>query len=377
MKMNGVAMKVTIPGKIGPYIFKEEIGCGKTSVVYHAVSTPPEEEEVAIKVVPKSQFRNQAEITKLQNEVSSLFKCQNYHVVRFINLYHDSVNFYLVTELCDTDLQVEVSKSGKFPEDEAKKIFKEIIESIKFVHSVGVAHRDIKLDNFLIKNSGKTKKIILSDFGFSLLVCEDKNCTIRCGTLAYLAPEIIKNEPYNPYLVDIWSAGVVLYSIVAGRFPWPTSNNDIMIEWITTRKLKFPDFFSEDLKNLIDLMLNLNPEERPTLNIILEHPWLKNVVIEKIEEPETKYKPPSFKALNEIFRSAAGQRVIVERNQNILKRQKVTKSLNADIKNTNKDLDKKKALPMSKDLREVLQKSHRLKIHSRSTKPKTEKNTIT
>ena len=99
----------------------------------------------------------------------------------------------------------------------AKYFFKQIVHGLAHIHSKNIAHRDIKLDNLLLDSSGRIK---IADFGVSKLSRRDELITDQCGTPAYIAPEILRDTGYHGTPVDVWSAGVVLYSMIYGTVPF-------------------------------------------------------------------------------------------------------------------------------------------------------------
>lgn len=312
MQINGAKnFKVCPPGKIGPYVIREEIGTGRTSAVYKAVNMSTNE-AVAIKILPKQQFQFQSELSRFQNEVSSIFKCQHPNIVSFINLFHDSLNLYLVMELADTDLQQIISRCGKMPLDQAQATFRQIAEAICYIHSMGIAHRDIKLENILVNSA--ERRVLLSDFGYSISPRDfDQLSTTKLGTLVYLPPEIVDNKPYNPFKADIWSCGILLYALLTAKFPWPTRNEEEIIQKIRIRKIEFPDNLSPGIINLINSMTDIIPDKRPSFQEILQHPWIRDISVDK-NLFTNKYHPNStFKVISQVFKDCMNQRVIVPR----------------------------------------------------------------
>lgn len=349
-------IKVSPPGKIGPYVIREEVGRGKTSIVYRAIDQTTQE-NVAIKIVPKQQFRNQAEMSKFQNEVSLLFRCHHPNVLFLINLLQDSLNFYMVTELCDQDLEKFILSNGKLCEKDAKFVFKQIIEAMSFVNDKGIAHRDVKLENVLIdlKNNGR---IVLSDFGFSLLAQDKASSHVKCGTIAYIAPEVLNGDQYNPFLSDVWSAGILLYALITQTFPWPTTSEEDMVKHIQARKISFPDYLSKEVIDLINQMTNIIPSKRPSFKKIMHHQWISDINLPVIESKTLLRSQPNFYSIREVFRSNFNQRVVFNRNIHPVSSCFYSKKM-------------PEGNEMKSDVLNVLQKSHRRAKLKNAAKRKT------
>ena len=128
----------------------------------------------------------------------------------------------LSMELCaGGDLLNYVRKRKKLDEEEAKVLFKQIIQGLGYIHKKRILHRDIKLDNILLDGKGKVK---IADFGVSKYVKPHDIMHEQSGTPAYIAPEILREKGYAGFQADIWSAGVVLYAMLFGTVPFKASN---------------------------------------------------------------------------------------------------------------------------------------------------------
>ena len=157
------------------------------------------------------------------------------------------------------------------------------MRAIEYIHNQSYAHRDITLNNILIGADGRAK---LTDFGLCKQVLSDSQKLLTtCGTLVYAAPEIIKKEPYNGMLADIWSAGIVLYAMICCHFPWtipddapPDAAMHETVKQILEGQIDIPDGITYELQNLMTNMLNIDPNVRPTAEEILKHPWFEGRV---------------------------------------------------------------------------------------------------
>lgn len=232
---------------------------------------------VAIKSINKQYLLDDSSKRKVMQEVYILKKIRQENVVHFYETFETEKYILLVMELCGGgDLLNYVRKRRKLKEDLAKVFFKQIIQALNYIHKKNIVHRDIKLDNILLDHSGNVK---IGDFGVSKLVRPGDKMTEQCGTPAYIAPEILLDRGYTGYGVDIWSAGVVLYSMLYGTVPFKGNSMDELHNLIIRGKVTYKDDISIS-KEAIDLLkglLEVSTTDRLTTDQILRHPWLSNV----------------------------------------------------------------------------------------------------
>jgi serine/threonine protein kinase len=169
------------------------------------------------------------------------------------------------------DLLSFVRKRTKLSEKVAKFIFRQIIEALQYIHSNNIIHRDIKLDNILIDLNNTIK---LCDFGVSKQIKENEVIYDQCGTPAYIAPEILRNEGFQGYAADVWSAGIVLYAMVQGRVPFFTKEVQDLYVMITKSPYTPLQNCTPELEDLISKLLNKDPKKRISTEEVLNHPWM-------------------------------------------------------------------------------------------------------
>ena len=170
------------------------------------------------------------------------------------------------------DLLSFVIKRTKLNEKTSRIIFKQLINSLKFIHSKGIIHRDIKLDNILIDLNNSIK---LCDFGVGKNYKKNEKLKDQCGTPAYIAPEILNNEEgYFGPPVDIWSSGVVLYAMLSGNVPFKANNIKDLHQLIINGQYNNIKDISNDARNLIKKILEVDPSKRINIEGILNHPWM-------------------------------------------------------------------------------------------------------
>lgn len=142
------------------------------------------------------------------------------------------------------------------------------------MHSKGILHRDVKLDNILLDETGKLK---ICDFGVSRFSKPGQLMTEQCGTPAYIAPEILKGRGYTGFGIDVWSAGVVLYAMLYGSVPFKGNGIQEMHPCILAGDYKLGDEASDSAKDLLRKILTVDENKRYTIDQILEHEWMQNI----------------------------------------------------------------------------------------------------
>lgn len=241
---------------------------------------PIQEREVVIKKIPKSTG-NAIEVSR---EIEAGKKLKHKYISKFFEHFADNESDFLVFErVVGKDLYNIIDKRGfvPFPERETKKIFKQILKAIRYSHDHEVVHRDIKLENILMDSEGK---ITLIDFGLCDLVKRGNHSERFCGSIDYVAPEVLGKKTYNGFQADVFSLGVVLYTLLFAEFPYVATDR---VSAIKKRMEPPKPHFSETkmkqwkvgllAKDLISKMLRTNPEQRITLEEVRNHPFLKKV----------------------------------------------------------------------------------------------------
>ncbi|XP_076359815.1 ribosomal protein S6 kinase alpha-5-like isoform X1 [Tachypleus tridentatus] len=227
-------------------------------------------------------------------EVSLLQYCQGHpNIVRFHEVYHDEVHTFVVLELLEGgELLERIRQKAKFTEKEAGHIFRKLVSAVHFMHSRGVVHRDLKPENLLFTSQSDEAEIKIVDFGFARLkpmTC-DKPMQSPCFTLNYAAPEVLKHaavasagsgEGYDESC-DLWSLGVILYTMLSGKAPFQSYSREASSAAIMQRiregefSFSYPawNMVSQQAKDVIKGLLTVNPKKRFTMNDLLSHSWV-------------------------------------------------------------------------------------------------------
>ena len=256
---------------INQFQLKEIIGkgmFGKVKLGVHLITN----EKVAIKIFDKGTIKSK-ESQYIDREISILKRLNHYNTIKLYNLIENNDFIFLVQEyIPGKELLNYIEKNDNLSEKDICKIYQQLISGIEYMHEMGIAHRDLKLENILL-NHKKDIKII--DFGLSNSY--DKNADellhSSCGSPCYAAPEMIKGIEYRGINTDIWSSGIILYLMLCKRFPFDDKNNSELYKKILSGKFNIPNNLSNEAKDLLINLLKVNPQERIKLNEIKNHPW--------------------------------------------------------------------------------------------------------
>lgn len=292
---NGPAPQPAKKRSLAPTDFNlcKMLGSGGTATVFRAEVIPDSPaalalpvKELALKAVAKKGMTRRAH-HYLAREIAIHRNLQHHpNIVGLFEVFEDSAGIYLAMELLrGTDLYTALKRERRgFPEPLALQVISQVLEALRYMHSLGYAHRDIKPENIVFTEKpfyadGKLASIKLIDFG--LASARDPNASEKeklssekCGTVRYAAPEIVTDTAYVPELCDMWSVGIVLYSIIAHRNPYTGRTEKEVLHQISTVPLSFNtpewDRVSEDTKQLIRCCLSIRPADRPNAARALE-----------------------------------------------------------------------------------------------------------
>ena len=261
---------------INQFQIKEIIGegmFGKVKLAIHLLTN----EKVAIKIFDKGKINSKKEKEYIEREISILKKLNHYNTIKLFNLIQNDDFIYLIQEyISGKELLHFIENNENLSEKDICKLYQQIISGIEYMHEIGIAHRDLKLENILL-NYKKDIKII--DFGLSNKYDRDIDELLHssCGSPCYAAPEMIKGMEYHGINTDIWSSGIILYIMLCKKFPFNDKNNSKLYQKILSGKFLIPNNLSNEAKDLIINLLKVNPQERIKMRDIKNHPWFNLV----------------------------------------------------------------------------------------------------
>ncbi|XP_051138199.1 serine/threonine-protein kinase Aurora-3 [Andrographis paniculata] len=226
---------------------------------------------VALKVIFKQQIEKYRLHHQLRREMEIQTDLRHPNVLRLFGWFHDATRIFLILEYAHGgELYKELSKSHRFSERQAATYIASLAQALAYCHGKHVIHRDIKPENLLLDHEGRLK---IADFGWSVQ-SESKRRTM-CGTLDYLAPEMVENKEHD-YSVDNWTLGVLCYEFLYGVPPFEAESQRDTFRRIMKVDLSFPSkpAVSTEAKNLISQLLVKDSSKRLSLQKIMEHPWI-------------------------------------------------------------------------------------------------------
>jgi calcium-dependent protein kinase len=258
------------------YEIKESLGSGSYGTVVSAVNKESREPR-AIKIINKYKLHSEESRTKVINEVLVLRKLDHPHIVKIFEFYEDEFNLYVVMELCrGGELLDMIIKIGSMNEADASHFMQQVFSAVFYMHSSGIVHRDLKLENMLLDNS-QSRNIKIVDFGTACEFVHGKKLSQTIGTVNYIAPEIFKKK-YDEKC-DMWSCGVIMYILLTGKLPFAGKDKKQTIAAIARGQfsLELPiwEHISPQAKALVKKLLELNPGKRISAQEAVNDAWVQ------------------------------------------------------------------------------------------------------
>eukprot|EP01018_Ginkgo_biloba_P012780 Gb_22778 [translate_table: standard] len=259
------------------YELGEELGLGQFGVI-RSCSDKVTGEILACKSIAKERLTTPDDVRGVKLEIEIMTNLSGHpNVVALKAVFEEEAYVHLVMELCaGGELFHRLEKHGRYSEPEAAKLFKDLMEVVKYCHDNGVVHRDLKPENILLATKSPSSPIKLADFGLATYFTPGQKLHGTVGSPFYIAPEVLAGG-YNQ-AADVWSAGVILYILLSGIPPFWGKTKSKIFDAVREAKLQFPkdpwSCISASAKDLISKMLCTDSKKRLTSVEVLEHPWI-------------------------------------------------------------------------------------------------------
>ncbi|KAM9356441.1 MAP/microtubule affinity-regulating kinase 3a isoform 2-T2 [Pholidichthys leucotaenia] len=269
---------------VGNYRLLKTIGKGnfaKVKLARHMLTG----REVAIKIIDKTQL-NPNSLQKLFREVRIMKILNHPNIVKLFEVIETERTLYLVMEYASGGEVFDyLVAHGRMKEKEARAKFRQIVSAVQYCHQKHIVHRDLKAENLLLDADMNIK---IADFGFSNEFTLGNKLDTFCGSPPYAAPELFQGKKYDGPEVDVWSLGVILYTLVSGSLPFDGQNLKELRERVLRGKYRIPFYMSTDCENLLKRFLVLNPAKRGTLEQIMKDRWINTGFEEDELKPYTE-----------------------------------------------------------------------------------------
>lgn len=244
----------------------------------------------ALKIMDKKFITKENKTAYVKLERIVLDQLTHPGIVQLHFTFQDTFSLYMALESCEGgELFDQITRKGRLLEDEARFYAAEVIDALEYIHNMGLIHRDIKPENLLLTSDGHIK---IADFGsvkpmqdsrITVLpnaASDDKACTF-VGTAAYVPPEVLNSSPAT-IGNDLWALGCTLFQMLSGTSPFKDASEWLIFQRIIARDVRFPDYFSDHAKDLIDKLLDIDPAKRPGAgrdgyDSLKNHPFFKGI----------------------------------------------------------------------------------------------------
>lgn len=274
------------PQVIGQYRLIKTIGKGNFAKVKLARHLPTDR-LAAIKIIDKTKLTTSS-LQKLFREVRIMKSLNHPNIVKLYEVIENEKCLFLVMEYASRgEIFDYLVANGRMKEKDVRSKFRQILSAVHYCHQKDIVHRDLKAENLLLDRDLNIK---IADFGFSNEFKPGFKLDTFCGSPPYAAPELFQGKKYDGPEVDVWSMGVILYTLVSGSLPFDGSNLKELRERVLKGKYRVPFYMSSECENFLKKFLVINPSKRMTLENAMKEKWT-NVGYEGCELEPYKETP--------------------------------------------------------------------------------------
>ena len=304
--------------------------------------------KMAVKIIKKKKISDDYYLL----ETKLLKKLNHERIIKLYDVINTKKYLFIFTELCeggslkDFIISKYNSSNNYFMKDsECATIIRNIIQGVEYLANNGIIHRDLKPENIMLRKENDINSLVLCDFGLAGEILGNNFIENKCGTLIFMAPEVIMNRPYDS-LVDIWSVGIIMYILESGgSHPIynKSMNSDAFIKFINNKnKINFPDFFPTIARNFFLKLCKYDPFFRYNVNKALHHPWIirvnHKIPLTVIEDIEKENKIKNFKNMLISF-------IFIKQFEKLFPKNKIKKN------NHNKIIENRKLMFINNDFK--------------------------
>lgn len=298
------------PVKISDFEILATVGKGAFAHVLQ-VKSKETNKPYAIKVLNKAEIIKEDAVQQCKEEVNIQVKLGEFpFLVKTWYTWQTKHNLFIVSDFVDGSDLFTLWRQEKKLDDKTVKLYSaELAITLDYLHKSGIIYRDLKLENILIDDEGHIK---LVDFGLSKLVKPKERTQTICGTLQYMAPEILSGETYT-YVVDWWSLGVVIYTLLVGKHPYPaTRDHASQHKVVSGVEIEFPSDLSRDAVSVIQKLLQKDPELRlSSVESLKTDPYFSDLSFEDVLQK--KQSPIAKETLKTLRRRSIASRTMFPR----------------------------------------------------------------
>ncbi|PGH35820.1 CAMK/CAMK1/CAMK1-CMK protein kinase [[Emmonsia] crescens] len=257
------------------YRFGRTLGAGTYGIVREADCPTG---KVAVKIILKKNVKGNEQM--VYDELDMLQRLHHPNIVRFHDWFESRDKYYIVTQLATGgELFDRICEYGKFTEKDASQTIKQVLDAVDYLHQRNVVHRDLKPENLLYLTPAADSALVLADFGIAKMLDDPKEVlTTMAGSFGYAAPEVMLKKGHGK-AVDMWSMGVITYTLLCGYSPFRSESLQDLIDECRNGRIVFHERYwrdvSKDAKDFILSLLEPEPSKRATSEEALAHPWLK------------------------------------------------------------------------------------------------------
>jgi serine/threonine protein kinase len=265
---------IEISRQFGKYTYVRTIGAAASSVVLLVVDRTGQ--QYAAKVVKREFLIADSNLEYFEREIRLLQFIHHPNIVQLHEILYQTDNIIVIMEFCEQgDLFDHLSHYGPLAFPQLRSFIYQLLKALQFLHEKGFAHRDLKPENILVCSDTIIK---VADFGLARPIPPDGMMSTICGSLHYMAPEILQELPYDGMKADIWSFGIIVFAMCLNQLPWASRDHAALAREIVKGKVQCPEHMLKEVVEIVEWCTRRDPKSRPTPTELLAMPWFVDEV---------------------------------------------------------------------------------------------------